>query len=387
MNKIKSLLKLMLLFLICAGFYSVYFAVEILTKKHPPMPAAETPRPYELTEAIERPENARPQGVSTASGGTSSRDHRYVTAPFLAFRNYKNFHGRQTLIEDQRTIFDKALNTDDLGRRCLESTCAPQPTDCGQIAVYASSRIFGYGVDDAESLPAQIKKHFPKLAVYNYGVLSGGYKHLLLQLKSGELKKTLSQKPTLFLYFWEHDRFQRTVPSVGLPYVMQISCLTENPQTQRLDYAGNYITCHPFKSFLIWNLSLTHFFKTRFPNLGLDFESDSMNELLREQKEIEYEIQNQFPGSRYVIGAIRYNEDEHHLKDLTAFTERTGIESLGIDFTEKAKALKDAGQQVDFMPYDAHPAPAVLRAVANDLAPALKLKLQQLSIPPQCFEK
>ena len=348
--------------------------------------SVEPRRPIELTLPIERPKDEKPHIVNPFSNATATRDHRQLGAPFLFVRNYKNFHGRQNFIVDGKPIFDTEVNTDQNGRRCLDRSCKEQSTSCGQIALYSGSKIFGYGVSDEESLPAQIKKYFPKIAIFNYGVVGSSYVDLLTQLKSGELKATLnSDTPTLFVSFWEADRFFRMGPSLGFPGTIGKPCYTENAQTGRLDYDGNFVNCAPIKSFLVWTLSKLDFLRFHFSNFNFQSETGNQEHFIRDQKEIDYEIKRQFSKTIFLPAAVAYTVEKAHLGDIDAYSESTHEPSVKIDLTKQIQLLKENGIRVDYLPYDPHPTAPVIAALAQELQEPLKKVLVRLGLPNTCF--
>jgi hypothetical protein len=368
-------------FLLYLGVVAVIFGVN---SKKLPEGKIETSLP--LTEPREWDPSSPPSMLDRADfpGLSESRDHRYTGDRYLIFRNYKNYRGHLKMIYNDKNVFSVPANTDEFGRRCNEPECEPQDTNCGQIGMFISSKIFGYGVSDNESVPARVKKEIPSWAVYNYGIFTGHYVQFFLLLKSGELKKHLGDKPTLFVFFWEADGFTRTIPTLESSAVFNRAHFSRNAETGRLEYDGNLAQYYPYRNYLTWLFSSMNFFVDKFGDFSFFSKKEKMAEFVEIQKEIKYEIERQFKGSKYILGTINYGEAALSKELLNEMNKELQFPVIEVDVTDYIKQQQEAGVVVNFLPYDNHPTPVIYEEVARRLKTVLAPHLNSISPSPQC---
>ena len=336
-----------------------------------------SPEQWPLTESrlIDRPD--RP-------GVKETRDHRYLGAPYYVFRNYKLFNGFHRLTFEDKEIFKVPVVTDEFGRRCIDDKCTPQNSKCGQIGTFLSSKIFGYGVKSNESLAGQLKAELPEWNVYNYGILTGNYIQFLTLLKSGELKKHLGDLPMIFIFFWESDGFDRTIPTLSGTAVFERSCYQVDKTTGRYEYNGNLANCYPFRSWLTWYVSNINYFSEKFPNFAFFTHAEKVEDFVLSHREIQYEINRQFKNSRYILAAANYGTSDkvaEHLKELNTHLNFPLIE---IDLTAYAEELKSKGIATNFEPYDHHPRAVMYKEAAKQLKEKLTPYLREIAADPHC---
>lgn len=365
----------------------MYFGFEIYSndrRKTPPV--ADSSEVLPLTYALEAPANQVGRLIKRPNNVTETRSHRYIGDRYMGFRNYKNFRGQFFMKQDDRAVFDVKVSTDEHGRRCNNDDCLQPVKNCGQVLIFASSKIFGYGIKNNETLPAQLAGQFPNFSVYNYGVVAGNYFQMLVQAKSGELKKGLSDAPTSVIFFWEPDGFKRTYPSVGTPYILEQPCFEMNTQTQRLEYKGNFMSCKPFRSQLIWNLSLSDSFSKNFPDLDFTSYEQKVEEVRNIFNETKKELNEQFPSSVFVLAAIEHNESDENIKELAYIAEGLDIPVLNFNIKEAKLKFKSEGKQVEVDPYDRHPSAFIYQYLAEQMKTPLMPILKQINNNENCYQ-
>lgn len=378
---LSSLLLFLVAFVLFLAAVAWFFGFE---QKHLPAGVFNTELP--LTAPLEWNPNNPPTMLARSDfpGLKESRDHRYTDDPYFVFRNYKNYRGHLKMTLDDKIIFSVPANTDEFGRRCNESRCKPQKSKCGQIGLFISSKIFGYGVADDQSVPARLKAEAPNWAVYNYGIFTGHYVQFYLLLKSGELKKHLGDAPTLFVFFWEADAFSRTIPTLESAGVFYRSHFYKSTETEHLEYDGDLAYHYPIRNWLTWLISSMNFFLTKFPEFSFFTNAEKMDDFIQIQKEIQYEIGRQFKDSRYVLASINYGEAAKSVELLNQMNKELNLPFIQVDVTDYIKLQRDQGTVVDFMPYDSHPTPVIYEEAARRLKEKLKPFVNSLAQSDQC---
>lgn len=367
---------------------SIYFGIEIYfneNQKHKPEAFKADTLPLTSAKQAPNPPDSRllkRDGLNVYE----TRSHRYVGDQYMVFRNYKNYRGPFFMKEDDHFVFDVKLSTDEHGRRCNNDECKRIEKKCGQVLVFASSNVFGYGLNNNETIPARLEEKFPQFSVYNYGTIAGNYLHMLVQTKSGELKQSLPAKPTVVIFFWEHDGFARTYPTVGNTSLLSLACFKKNDETQRLEYRGNLMSCNPVKSKLMWNLAQSSFLFKRFSHLGFTSYEEKVSDLRDVFNEMKAELKEQFPSSLFVIGAIEHIETDENIKELNHIAQGLDIPVLTFNLKEAKAKFKAEGKQVEAEPYDRHPSAFLVQHLVNQIETPLAPLLKQVVSDESCYQ-
>jgi hypothetical protein len=386
---IKKILYFVLIFAAASLCFAMYFGYEIYTNelRNRTRPVPDSSEVLPLTNALQAPEKPEDQLLLRPDFNVlETRSHRYLRDRYMGFRNYKNFRGQMLMKAGDQVVYDVKISTDEHGRRCNNDDCKRPKKECGQMLVFASSKIFGYGVKNNETLPAQLAEQFPEFSVYNYGLVAGNYFHLLVPLKSGELKNSLDNLPTMALFFWEHDGFSRTYPKIGNPHILEQPCFVKNTETQAMEFKGNLMSCQPFKSQLIWYLSLSKTLQKYFPNIDFTSSSEKVEDVRNIFTEIKRELNRQFPKSIFVLGAIEHNENDHNIKELMHISETLDIPVISFNVKEAKLKFKAEGKQVDAEPYEKHPSAFLYQYIAEQMRPSITDIFKQVVSDENCFE-
>lgn len=133
----------------------------------------------------------------------------------LGIRLNPNYTGRSVQTDINGHInFDVQYNTDAFGRRKTIDDDAESQTK--NFLMFGSSDLFGYGVNDDETLPSYIANKTKTLKVVNYGVDMWGPGNILKLLKSKDFYKELIQRETIGIYYFHYHHLTRLIGSLNL---------------------------------------------------------------------------------------------------------------------------------------------------------------------------
>ena len=123
--------------------------------------------------------------------------------------NHKKFY-------DNKVVFDVRYATDEFGRR--KTTSPANETADRFVAFFGCSQVFGFGLEERQTLPDQFAQYFPNTAVYNYGVPGYGPHNMLAKLQTGDLRREIKQRRGVLIFEFIDSHIER---AVGAPNCFQ----------------------------------------------------------------------------------------------------------------------------------------------------------------------
>jgi hypothetical protein len=124
---------------------------------------------------------------------------------------YKLLPNRAThyrFVLDGEEIYDVVYRTDRHGRRITPSTGADRRR---YILCFGGSFTWGQGVNDDETLPAQLEKAAPEYDAYNFGYRGYGPQQMLELLRGKDLRSQVPQRGGIAIYTAIDDHVRRAI--------------------------------------------------------------------------------------------------------------------------------------------------------------------------------
>ena len=268
---------------------------------------------------------------------------------------------------DGSVCYDVTYRTDAFGRRTLGQSYDPSHP---HLILFGCSVTMGEGLDDADTLAAQLSGRLPGYNVYNYGVHGYGPQHTLAKLQAGTVPSEVVSGRGIAVYSLLPVHISRAIGDsrafwiYGSPYYR-----LDGDATLRRE--GSFETGRPYMTALYRNFAelRAHSWFLSLVDVGLPFRlSDSDADLtarILEQARAEYRAQ--FTGEFYVVfhptWARRYPEIAHLLDVMRRHLVSAGVPVL--DYSTDAGLT--AEEQIDHG-CDPHPDGRLNAELAQRLA-------------------
>ncbi|MCW8133969.1 MAG: hypothetical protein KIS92_26725, partial [Planctomycetota bacterium] len=161
-----------------------------------------------------------------AAGGRRKRDsfdpnewktllRFYEKDPAFGYKLRPRARATVTKLNGSTLVYKAVYTTDEHGRRVMPAPDGPVPERA--VFFLGCSYTFGWGVDDAETMPWKTAELAPYRRVYNFGV--GGYgPQQLVELFKTDLSKEVPQKRALAIFTFHHEHINR---AAGTPRVVR----------------------------------------------------------------------------------------------------------------------------------------------------------------------
>ncbi len=181
------------------------------------------------------------------------KNYDYIYTNELGYPVHKenqNFQQRATVIETGETAYDVKYSFDERGRRKVPG--ADKIFANSHLAISGCSVVFGEGLEDEQTLPAQLQKKVQKTKVYNLGRAGGSVVDAISTMQVTNLWKDIDPKEGALLFFHSSQthvpRFLGTISTVGV-WNNYGAFLNEEAATGAFQYGGVYDRNRP-----IWTL-------------------------------------------------------------------------------------------------------------------------------------
>ena len=255
------------------------------------------------------------------------------------------------------TLFEVTYTTDEHGRRVTPGVA---PGADRHLLFLGDSFAFGFGVEDNETLPAQVAALAPQHAPYNYGFPGYGPQHALVLLSGGEVREQVPEDAGLAIYIYIHAHVRRAIgESRIVRWAPYHPCY--EIEDGELVYRGSFATGRPLRTRLYRLLDRSRTlrrFDITFPRLG--DEHYALTARILEGARDAYRAA--FDGDFVVLIWPGVDASERLIPHL----ERAGVRYL--DYS----GLTDS-ELLEHIPGDGHPTPGVYAAVARRLVADLEL--------------
>jgi hypothetical protein len=292
-------------------------------------------------------------------------DNLYEEDPFLGYRLGPNRTAFCTEMLNGAQAFECKYSTDSLGRRTTPVSSAM--VGGRFIAFFGCSYVFGEGVNDDQTLPAEVARRVSDWQAYNYGVPGYGPQQMLAKFQSGELAQEIGQEKGVFVYVYTDDHPRRVIGAMNVflesgrafPYYDYVN--------GQLTYLGNFNDGRPYLTRLYVNAGRSSILRL----LGVDFPGTTplwafrmISDMALDSAQI---ANGRWAGSEFYVLFFSGASDRHG----------SGIISK---LREDNVSVLDYRRLLDEMPIerrcfcDGRPRPEAYAAVAEKLIADLKLR-------------
>lgn len=148
--------------------------------------------------------------------GTHSTGDSYQSSRELGHMPRPNLEAGARLVVREDVIFDYRYHTDEHQRRIVPSPSAPTTPGTEALLFFGGSFAFGEGVNDGETLPAQVALRMPDVAVYNYAFSGYGPNHLLARLESLDTAAEVPETRATGVYVFIPNHVRRVIGSFAV---------------------------------------------------------------------------------------------------------------------------------------------------------------------------
>ncbi len=303
------------------------------------------------------------QEARTKRDGTHSEGTSYRSSRILGHTPRPNVTSGARLTVDGEVIFDYTYHTDACRRRVTPDS-ASDFTRESAVVFFGDSYTFGEGVNDDETLPNQVARLRPDVAVYNYAFSGYGPNHILARLESMNTRAEIPEPRVVGIYVFIPNHVRRVIGAFSViswsrhsPYYV----LGEDGLPTRLgSFQGERSRMTGCYDFLKGDQVLKY--------LALDFpprlskEHHALTEAIIAQSAERFSAQFE-GGEFYVVLYPSSPDDEFSARETGKRLSARGLRVL--DYTD---ALPEPAEAHFYLPYDSHPRASAHALVAAHLA-------------------
>jgi hypothetical protein len=303
-------------------------------------------------------EEARITRDGTHSEGTSYRSSR-----ILGHTPRPNVTSGARLTADGEVIFDYTYHTDAFRRRITPDSLSDRTRERA-VVFFGDSYTFGEGVNDDETLPNQVARLRPDVAVYNYAFSGYGPNHMLARLESMNTRAEVPEPRVVGVYVFIPNHVRRVIGAFSViawsrhsPYYV----MGEDGLPMRLgSFQGERSRLTGCYDFLKGDQVLKYFALDFPPKLTNGHHA--LTEAIIAQAAERFSAQFE-SDEFYVVLYPRSPEDEFPARETGKRLSARGLRVL--DYTD---LLPEPAETHFFLPYDSHPRASAHALVAAQLA-------------------
>jgi hypothetical protein len=303
----------------------------------------------------------------------------------LGISNVPNGSAQHQMRQRGQIKYDIVYKFDHLGRRISTKSERPRKYK-NYIALFGCSVTFGYGINESDTLGAQLALLERDTHVYNYGVSGTGPNHTLALISNRDLKSEIAEESGVGIFTFIEDQIPRVIGNSHwtnkFPF-MPFYSLVEN----RIVYQGNFAQQRPWVSAFYRFFSGLSYVKDNQLTLPLSITEADHKLTCLALKELQVQFENKMPNSKFFITIppmensefvgryekcfsdldIRYisqprNEFAiHYIKNLLSNESATTTNSL-------------------FVPFDDHPSGAFNREIAANIDYSIRNDLRGINV-------
>lgn len=224
----------------------------------------------------------------------------FASEPRLGYAQLPDRCARHSFVYDGSPVFDVAYNTDETGNR---RSVYEAPVRDRYLAFLGCSFVFGFGLEDAETLPSLAAARAPHHRPYNYGTFRYGPNQLLRLVRSGRLEHELRESEGDVVYVLIDCHVHRAIGQVNLGNWAEIG---ENPcyrfgEGDALVDEGTFGERFPVRFWLARQLSWSRLALVADPMFPMRPGDDDVRVAARMIDEIGREVRARLPGARFRV--------------------------------------------------------------------------------------
>lgn len=169
------------------------------------------------------------------------------------------------------------------------------------LAFFGCSYVFGWAVNDHETLPANVSKYCREYVPYNYGIPGVATQHMYYRLLHGNIRDEIPEEKGILIYLYAHFHNNRIIG--GMPdfnvYVENFPCY--EIENDSLIYKGSFREAYPWRSRVydtLFKSSTVKAFNLYLPLRYSEKHWDTIAAQIIESKRL---FQEQFPDCPMVV--------------------------------------------------------------------------------------
>jgi hypothetical protein len=280
----------------------------------------------------------------------------------LAYRPRANATARAAKVVDGTTVYDVRYTFDEWHRRVTPP--------CEQarrfLFVFGCSVAFGEGVEDADTLPAQLAQRLPETQVYNYGYSGYGPQQAVALLEDDALATSVTPETGTAIYIFLPGHVRRAIGSMRMwvEWGRHFPCYRRDDGGVTLE--GSFVNVRPWRSRMydvLGRSQTLRYAQVDWPLRVRDDDCDLAAGILgaaRNAFEARYS-----DGTFLVVLFPDLPNNEFPPARIIPFLEQRGVPYLDLS---NAVDMSSSGMTI---PGDGHPTALGYAAVADALAPKL----------------
>lgn len=226
-------------------------------------------------------------------------------------------------------------------------------------AFFGCSFVFGWRLDDAQTIPSVFASKRPEYHVYNFAFHDYGTNQLYSFVRSKPLRRWISEDQGVFIYVYAGPHLPRTTGEVSTFTPKRPNSPYYALEDGQLVHRGTFGTARPIRSWVARRLVSSQLWWRVRPWIKLSQEAGIRltSELIVASKR---RFEALYPGSRFVV--VFYPGSSYTAR-IREWVEQRGVETIDLSRLFNAYAPENC-LDAD----DQHPTPKVARIFAERLA-------------------
>lgn len=301
---------------------------------------------------------ARKSPMTNIEGG-----YNYIDPHPIIDRQLKSGGAYENVFFNERTnSYIKVQYTMDQFRRRV--TAADKKGRDKFIAIFGCSYVFGWAVNDNETLPSRIAAHCREYVPYNYGIPGVATQHMYYHLLNGNMRDEIPEENGILIYFYapfQNNRIIGGMPDFNV-YIHKFPCY--EIEEGSLVYKGSFREAHPWRSLVYDTLFKCNTMKAFNFYLPLHYSGKHWDTIAAQIVESKSLFQEQFPGCPMVVLLFDTRDKWNELEKRLVANDIVTVELYHL--VQKDFWLRK-------MYPDGHPKPELYELMAKGIANELKL--------------
>ncbi len=274
----------------------------------------------------------------------------------------KDFIGRHksTRIVNREVVFDRIYEFDDNRRR--KTSFHPANVD-RHLIVFGCSNVFGYGLDEIDTLPSQIQKRLKRDYVFNLARSGGSIVDAIVTFDETKAWQQIRPSAGGVLFFFSYqlhmERFVGRMRNIG-SWNKDGAFLRKNKESGEYEYGGIFS-----KNQKIWTILSLMISQSAFlEEISFDWpplDENLLEDYVRAIHQLQSKYKARYGSKNYFVVYLNPGESLNRL--IIPFLEKYKIFYLNYaDFR-----LQDYANSDLFLKYDGHPSPEYNRLLSEQL--------------------
>ena len=268
-------------------------------------------------------------------------------------------------VEEENTFINASYTLDEYRRRVTPLHNDDDALRDKFLAFFGCSFVFGWAVNDDETLPFQIGKLTKEYRPYNYGFPGGATQHMYHRLLASDMSTEINEKKGVLLYLFVPFQINRIIG--GMPefnlWTDEYPCYRNENGSFR--YKGSFRQAYPWRATLYDVLYKSNTLRAMNFNLPLHHNDKHFDIVLSYFVESKKLFMKRFPDSDFVVVLFG---DASKVQPIQSRLNRCGIDNIVLDEVISFDLVRNKRFP------DGHPKPEWHELIANTIVHELKLQ-------------